>query len=90
MRDSHALVYVLHRQGAWCPLFKTKIAFFTDRNGKWELYVMDADGSNQRPMLEAAPSTTPFDPAQDELRAGLDGLQIEYGFVAERMVSWAE
>jgi len=22
--------------------------------------------------------------------AALDGLQIEYGFVAERMVSWAE
>jgi dipeptidyl aminopeptidase/acylaminoacyl peptidase len=50
------------------------IAFFTDRNGKWELYVMNADGSNQRPMFETA----------------LDGLQIEYGFVAERMVSWAE
>jgi len=98
MRDSHALVYVLHRQGAWCPLFKTKIAFFTDRNGKWELYVMDADGSNQRPMLvlsrvegfETAPSATPFDLAQDELRTGLDGLEFEYGFVAERMVSWAE
>jgi len=50
------------------------IAFFTDRNGKWELYVMNADGSNQRPMFETA----------------LDGLYIEYGFVAERMVSWAE
>jgi TolB protein len=50
------------------------IAFFTDRNGKWELYVMDADGSNQRPMFETA----------------LDGLNIEYGFVAERMVSWTE
>jgi TolB protein len=48
------------------------IAFFTDRNGKWELYVMNADGSNQRPMFETA----------------LDGLQIEYGFVAERMASW--
>jgi TolB protein len=50
------------------------IAFFTDRNGKWELYVMNADGSNQRPMFETA----------------LDGLEFEYGFVAERMVSWAE
>jgi TolB protein len=66
------------------------IAFFTDRNGKWELYVMDADGSNQRPMLETAPSTSPFDPAQDELRTGLDGLEFEYGFVAERMVSWTK
>ena len=59
---------------------------------------MDADGSNQRPMpvlssvegLETAPSAAPFDLAQDELRAGLDGLGFEYGFVAERMVSWAE
>jgi Tol biopolymer transport system component len=50
------------------------IAFFTDRNGKWELYVMNADGSNQRPLFETA----------------LDGLAIEYGFVAERMVSWTE
>jgi len=50
------------------------IAFFTDRNGKWELYVMNADGTNQRPMFETA----------------LDGLQIEYGFVAERMVSWTK
>jgi hypothetical protein len=76
---------------AWSPDGR-HIAFFTDRNSnseqeegselKWELYVMDADGSNQRPMFETAPSTT--------LRTGLDGLQIEYGFVAERMISWAE
>ncbi len=51
-----------------------RIAFFTDRNGKWELYVMNTDGSKQRPMFEIA----------------LDGLPIEYGFVAERMVSWTE
>jgi hypothetical protein len=36
------------------------------------MYVMNADGNNQRPMFETA----------------LDGLPIEYGFVAERMVSW--
>jgi TolB protein len=66
---------------AWSPDSR-HIAFFTDRNGKWELYVMNADGSDQRPMFETAPST--------ELRAGLDGLQIEYGFVSERMVSWAK
>jgi TolB protein len=65
---------------AWSPDSR-HIAFFTDRNSelgsselKWELYVMNADGSDQRPMFETA----------------LDGLPIEYGFVAERMVSWAK
>jgi Tol biopolymer transport system component len=65
---------------AWSPDSR-HIAFFTDRNSepgnselKWELYVMNADGSNQRPMFETA----------------LDGLPIEYGFVAERMVSWTK
>jgi hypothetical protein len=65
---------------AWSPDGR-HIAFFTDRNSepgsselKWELYVMNADGSDQRPMFETA----------------LDGLPIEYGFVAERMVSWAK
>jgi len=58
---------------AWSPDGR-HIAFFTNRNSefKWELYVMNADGSDQRPMFETA----------------LEGLQIEYGFVAERMVSW--
>ncbi|MFB0547193.1 MAG: TolB family protein [Anaerolineae bacterium] len=61
---------------AWSPDGR-HIAFFTDRNGKWELYVMDADSSNQRPMFETAPSTTSFDSAQDKLRTGLDGLEFE-------------
>ena len=66
---------------AWSPDGR-HIAFFTDRNSDsepgedseplWELYVMNADGSDQRPMFETA----------------LDGLPIEYGFVSERMVSW--
>jgi Tol biopolymer transport system component/uncharacterized protein YraI len=60
---------------AWSPDGR-HIAFFTDRSSqlKWELYVMNADGSDQRPMFETA----------------LDGLPIEYGFVSERMVSWTK
>jgi hypothetical protein len=43
---------------------------------------MDADGSNQRPM--------PVLSTVEGFETALDGLQIEYGFVAEQMVSWAE
>jgi Tol biopolymer transport system component len=35
----------------WSPDGK-HIAFLSDRSGKWEFYVMDADGSNQRQILE--------------------------------------
>jgi dipeptidyl aminopeptidase/acylaminoacyl peptidase len=65
---------------AWSPDGR-HIAFFTDRNGKWELYVMNADGSDQRPMFPMGEGLRP---------SPLDGLPIEYGFVAERMVSWTE
>jgi TolB protein len=65
---------------AWSPDGR-HIAFFTDRNGKWELYVMKADGSNQRPMFSMGEGLRP---------SPLDGLPIEYGFVSERMVSWAK
>jgi TolB protein len=74
---------------AWSPDSR-HIAFFTDRNGKWELYVMNADGSNQRPLFETAPSTESILSKAEGLRTGLDGLKIEYGFVAERMVSWTK
>jgi TolB protein len=65
---------------AWSPDSR-HIAFFTDRSGKWELYIMNADGSNQRPMFSMGEGLRP---------SPLDGLEFEYGFVAERMVSWTE
>ena len=40
---------------------KAQIAFSSDRDGNWEIYVMDTDGKNQRrltnnPALDAYPS----------------------------------
>jgi hypothetical protein len=57
---------------AWSP-DSTQIAFLTDRRGEWEIWVMNADGSDQRPMFETA----------------LDEVSIGYEFVGERVISWA-
>jgi hypothetical protein len=57
---------------AWSP-DGSQIAFLTDRTGHWEMWVMSADGSNQRPLF---PDGT------------LDGLTLQYNNVDERMLSW--
>ena len=49
------------------------IAFLTDREGQWEIWLMNADGSDQRPMFS------------DEIN---DQLDITYEFVDERVLSW--
>jgi TolB protein len=49
------------------------IAFLTDRIGKWEIWVMRADGTKQHAMFESA----------------LDGLTLEYAHLGERAISWA-
>jgi Tol biopolymer transport system component len=57
---------------AWSPDGK-RIAFVTDRSGAWEIWVMNADGSNQRPLITAA---------------ALKGERLEYNGVDERVISW--
>lgn len=56
----------------WSP-DGSQIAFLTDRAGPWEIWLMNSDGSNQRPMFSA------------EIN---DQLPINYDFVDERVLSW--
>jgi hypothetical protein len=56
----------------WSP-DGSQIAFMTDRTGRWEIWMMNADGANQRPMF--APGV-------------LDHLTFEYAGVDEHMLSW--
>jgi Tol biopolymer transport system component len=57
---------------AWSP-DSSQIAFLTDRTGRWEIWLMNADGSNQHPMFSDAIN---------------DQLPLTYNFVDERVLSW--
>lgn len=56
----------------WSP-DGSQIAFLTDRTGEWEIWIMNADGSNQRPMFS---------------NGALAGIDLTYAGVDERMLSW--
>jgi TolB protein len=56
---------------AWSPDGQ-HLAFLTDRSGRWEIWLMAADGSGQKPMFETV----------------LAGPPLEYGSVGERAIDW--
>jgi dipeptidyl aminopeptidase/acylaminoacyl peptidase len=56
----------------WSP-DGSKIAFLTDRSGRWEIWTMKADGSNQRPLLPAGVQTK---------------LGLQHSTDDDRSVSW--
>lgn len=56
----------------WSP-DGNQLAFLTDRTGRWEIWLMNADGSEQRPMFP---------------NGALDDMTLNYAGVDERMLSW--
>jgi Tol biopolymer transport system component len=51
-----------------------EILFLSNRNGKWEFFVMRADGTNTRQVLKTV----------------TDALELRYDFQAGRMMSWGD
>jgi Tol biopolymer transport system component len=56
---------------AWSP-DGNHIAFLTNRSGEWEIWIMESDGSNPRPLFDTE----------------LDGLTPECAFAGERAIDW--
>jgi dipeptidyl aminopeptidase/acylaminoacyl peptidase len=56
----------------WSP-DGSQIAFLTDRTGQWEIWIMNADGTNQHPLLSG------------EVQAQLN---LQYYGMEERVLSW--
>ena len=73
------LRYVASENPAWnsaAPVWSpdgSQIAFLTDRTGAWEIWLINADGSDPRPMFP---------------NGVLDKIELTYAGVDERMLSW--
>jgi dipeptidyl aminopeptidase/acylaminoacyl peptidase len=57
---------------AWSP-DGSQIVFLTDRSGQWEIWMMNADGSNQHPLVTVDM---------------LEGVTLQYNGMEERMLTW--
>lgn len=57
----------------WSPDGK-QILFLSDRNGKWEFYVVNADGTGLTQVLKNV----------------TDSIPLQYGYVYERMIDWTK
>jgi len=55
----------------WSPDSK-QILFLSDRNGKWEFFAVNADGSGLRQVLKSVSDTIP----------------IRFNFANERVIDW--
>jgi Tol biopolymer transport system component len=58
---------------AWSPDGQC-IAFLTNRTGAWQIWVMEANGSNPSPMFDTE----------------LQGPTLQYVFAGERAIDWAQ
>lgn len=58
----------------WSP-DGSQIAFVSNRSGAWEIWLMNADGSNQHPLLTAE-------------TLAQNGITLTYGGADEQMLSW--
>lgn len=58
---------------AWSPDGR-HLAFLTDRAGKWQIWVMAADGGQPRPLVDTEAV----------------GLALEYASLGERVLSWTQ
>jgi len=63
---------------AWSP-DGAQIAFLTDRTGRWEIWLMESSGSNQKPF---------FSSNAWAILEEIAGQQLEFSGVGERVLSW--